>query len=115
MTGIVIFLSCKPHASISTQGLNGKWEIYKANRNGAETPYLRRGYFVFDAQGMLTVNITGNDESSPYVVDDNVITTEGKSTYTITSLRSDSMDIHYVMNPENEFMFFLKKTSNEKN
>jgi hypothetical protein len=113
LTGLMIFSSCKENASIATQGLNGKWEIYKADRNGRETPYLRRGYFIFDAQGILTVNITGNDESSPYTIDDNVITTEGKSTYTIIALRNESMDIHYAMNSENEFMFFLKKTSNE--
>lgn len=112
--GLLIFSSCKESPSISTQGLNGKWEIYSADRNGRETPYLRGGYFIFDAKGNLTVNITGKEESNPFMIEDNVIVLEGKENYTITSLRNDSMDIHYLMNPENEFMFFLKKALNEK-
>jgi hypothetical protein len=111
--GMLLFLSCKDSSSISTQGLNGKWEIYSAQRNGRETPYLRGGYFVFDSKGNLILNITGKEERSPFSIEDNVIVLEGKENYTIASLRNDSMDIHYVMNPENEFMFFLKKTLNE--
>ncbi len=111
---LLLFSSCKDESSIKTQGLNGKWEIYKANRNDKETPYLRGGYFIFDAKGNLTINITGEDESNPYQIRGNVIVIEGKSDYTITSLRNDSMDIHYEMNPESIFMFFLKKTKNEK-
>ncbi len=112
--GLMILVSCKESTTISTQGLNGKWEIYSANRNGRETPYLRGGYFIFDAKNNLTVNITGSDETGPFLMKDNRIIQEGKADYTITSIRQDSMDIYYAMNPENEFMFFLKKTSNEK-
>ena len=106
-------LSCKDSPSISTQGLNGRWEIYSADRNGRETPYLRGGYFVFDAQGNLIVNITGTEQRGTFEIKDNVITLNGDIEYTISSMRKDSMDIRYVMNPESEFMFFLTKTKNE--
>ncbi len=114
ISGLMILPSCKEGPEIKEESLSGRWEIYSATRNGNETPYLRGGYFIFDTKGVLTVNITGKDESSPYHLEQNVIVLEDKENYTITSMRKDSIDIHYIMNPESEFMFFLKKTSNEK-
>lgn len=111
--GILFLAACRDNPSIQTQGLNGKWEIYHALRNGNETPYLRGGYFVFDAKGNLTVNITGVDETGPYTIEGDMITVKGRTSYRVQSLRKDSMDIHFVASPESEFLFFLKKASNE--
>lgn len=112
--GILFSLTaCRDNPTIRTQGLNGKWEIYSALRNGNETPYLRGGYFVFDAKGNLTVNITGEDETGPYAIDGDMIKINDKAMYRVQSLRKDSMDIHFVASPGSEFLFFLKKASNE--
>ncbi len=110
---LLLVASCRDNPTIRTQGLNGKWEIYSALRNGNETPYLRGGYFVFDAKGNLTVNITGEDETGPFSIEGDIISVKDKAKYRVQSLRNDSMDIHFVASPESEFLFFLKKATNE--
>jgi len=54
-----LFFSCKRGDNIQQEKLYGRWEITKAERNGKETSYLRRGYFIINHDGTMTINITG--------------------------------------------------------
>ena len=104
----VLFISCKPGDTIVQDQLDGKWEIYKAERNGKETSYLRRGYFNIDAGGMMTINITGADEQGAYILDRNKLIM-GEKLFEIQSLKADSMIVKYNTETNSQFVFYMQK------
>jgi len=106
-------ISCNNGNTIQQEGLYGKWEIHKAMRNGAETPYLRRGYFIIEPNGSMTVNITGEEEKGTYVLDENTLRLKNEKDFVVEILRKDSMSIRYSMNAENTFLFYLTKKMHE--
>lgn len=112
--GLLAFqVSCQQSNEIQQEGLYGKWDIHKALRNGAETPYLRRGYFIIDRNGSMTVNITGTEEKGTYVFDHNKLRLKDEKDFIVESLRQDSMSIRYIMNADNTFLFYLTKKMHE--
>ena len=113
MVLLVFQVSCQQSNEIQQDGLYGRWEIHKALRNGAETPYLRRGYFIIDRNGSMTVNITGTEEKGTYVFDHNKLRLKDEKDFIVESLRQDSMSIRYLMNADNTFLFYLTKKMHE--
>jgi hypothetical protein len=79
----------------------------KALRNGNETPYLRGGYFVIERDGHIIVNISGNEEKSSFTLDKKVIRTGDAKEFVLQSLKPDSMTVHFVANPQSEFVFYM--------
>jgi len=110
---ILCFVSCRPSNGIEGDEIYGTWDIAKALRNGRETPYLRRGYFILTPGGSMTVNITGNDEQGPFVLKDNTIRMNDEKDFIVESIQHDSMTLRFNMNPENAFIFYLTKKPNE--
>lgn len=105
---LVLVGSCKQRTEIQQESLYGKWDIIRAMRNGKETPYLRGGYFIFENNGSMTVNITGADEKSPFTLDRNTIRTNPND-YVIESIQPDSMTIRYSKSQDSEFIFYLSR------
>lgn len=97
------------------ESLYGKWDIERAVRNGKETPYLRGGYFVFENNGSMTVNITGSDEKGPFTLNDRTLRINDKKNFLIESIHTDTMTIRFAMSPENEFLFYLYRNADETN
>jgi hypothetical protein len=112
---LTITWSCKENASIQMETLYGKWDIERAVRNGKETPYLRGGYFVFEKNGSMTVNITGSDEKGPFTLDDRTLRINDEKNFLIETIHTDSMTIRFAMSPDNEFLFYLYKHADETN
>lgn len=110
---LLTFWSCQQSATIENESLLGKWEVSRAMRNGNLTPYLRNGYFIIKPTGDMTINITGSDETGKYELKDNVLSFFGDRDFIIEALSKDTMDLRFVMNPDNEFLFYLKKVSHE--
>lgn len=111
---IIVFCllySCRSDDSIQQNELLGRWEITKAERNGRETNYLRRGYFVFDPQ-MLTVNITGADEKGSYSLHKNKIVM-GNKNFELSMVQNDTMIVKYIAGPNSEFLFHMLKKRNK--
>lgn len=118
--GIMCFLillsgSCNQSSAVEVENLYGKWDIFKAMRNGVETHYLRGGYFIIDQGGRMTINITGEEEKGPFTFDNNRIAMDTEKEFIIESFHLDSMILRYPMNPESNFLFYLTKNVNEKN
>ncbi|MEO6131384.1 MAG: hypothetical protein ABIQ02_06020 [Saprospiraceae bacterium] len=105
---IFLFFGCKEGDNYAQDQLIGRWEITKAERNGRETNYLRRGYFLFD-QGVMTINITGADERGPYTLKDNKIVM-GKMNFELKTVKNDSMIVTYLAGPNSEYIFHMLKT-----
>lgn len=82
-------------------------------RNQQVTPYLRGGYFLFEPDGMLTVNITGQDEKAPFSLKDQVLHHKSGKDFVIQSMAGDSMSILYHLNEETTFIIYLNKLQNE--
>lgn len=61
----VCFLLCCTN-SVEKEGLLGAWEIVSAQRNGKPTETLNGAYFEFDENDLLTTNLLGREESSPF-------------------------------------------------
>jgi hypothetical protein len=86
----------------------GRWEIIKAERNGKETNYLRRGYFIIDPGGTMTINITGADEKGPYKKLSHKLVM-GDKTFEVLSLKGENMVVKYVTSPSVQFTFYMQK------
>jgi hypothetical protein len=113
VTGLLLTFSCKQDAGIQKEELYGKWDIVKAMRNGKETPYLRGGYFIIDANGSMTVNITGADEQGPYTFSKNTLRINDDRDFVVQSLRGDSLTVSYTMNENSQFVFYMSKKPDE--
>ena len=105
----VLVAACKQPESIEQDHLYGHWEISRAERNGKETGYLRNGYFIINRDGTMTVNITGEDETDQFLLDNNKIMMAGHKTFEIKSLQPDSLTMKYVMNSNTQFIFQMKR------
>ena len=113
ITGLLVAYSCRQDGAVHEEDLYGKWDVVKASRNGKETPYLRGGYFIIGADGTMTLNITGEDESGPYTFRKNTLRVSDKRDFIVESLRHDSLAIRYAMNENNQFLFYLTKKADE--
>ncbi len=105
---VFIFFSCKRSDNIQQEQLYGRWEITKAERNGKETSYLRRGYFIIDPNGTMMINITGADEKGSYTMENNKIVM-GDKNFELQALDADSMIIKYITGPNSQFVFYMQK------
>ena len=102
-------MACKQKDTIQEEYLAGKWNIMTALRNGNETPYLRGGYFIIGQDGNLVVNISGEEERTTDTLDKQVIRTGNDKVFVLKSVQADSMTMHYVAGPQNEFVFYMFK------
>lgn len=107
----VFLISCRQGDGIQQDALIGKWEITKAERNGRETNYLRRGYFII-SKDMMTVNITGADETGPYKMSNNRLVM-GDKKFELEIVKSDTMIVKYLAGPNSEFVFHMLKNKKE--
>jgi hypothetical protein len=107
--------ACNRSDEIRQEYLYGRWEIYKAERNGRDTPYLRRGYFDFQKNGEMKVNITGEEEQGKFVMEGALIRfqAQGESAFAIKSLRQDSMEIQYDSGSQSQFKFYMVKAKED--
>lgn len=103
-----LIFACKKGDGYEQEKLSGKWDITKAERNGRETSYLRRGYFIID-HSMLTINITGEDEKGSYTMKDNKFVM-GDKIFELKMLKNDSMIVKYTAGPHSEFLFHMVKS-----
>ena len=113
LQGVLIFFvftyACKQPEAVNQEGLYGKWDIHKAERNGKETSYLRNGYFIIQSDGKMTINITGEDETGPYTLDKTKLMMSGDKVFEIQDIKNDSMTMKYVASPETAFIFYMQK------
>lgn len=70
----IIFWSCESEEpAFENNDLLGRWEIKEATRNGRSTESLDELFFEFFADGNMTTNLGGFQESATYEIEDNVI------------------------------------------
>jgi hypothetical protein len=109
----VLLNSCKQKEDLQYDALYGKWDITRAEKNGKETTYLRNGYFVINANGTMTVNITGEDENGSYQVEKGKLVMEGDKIFDIQSLQGDSLTVRYSIPSGTEFLIFMQKNKED--
>ena len=105
--------SCKNNPDVEQEILYGKWDIFKAHRNGNETDYLRGCYVILEKNGTLAINITRTEEKGPYTLKDKTIRMSNSKEFLIEALKPDSMTMRYVMSPESEFLIQFVKHKDE--
>ncbi len=110
---LITGLQCRRSDRIQVESLYGKWDISRAERNGQETPYLRGGYITIREDGKMAVNITGSEETGPYVYQDQVIRMDQQKDFIILAATPDSMVIQYKAGPQSEFMFYMNRHEKE--
>ncbi len=104
-----LVFSCKDGADVSADDLTGRWVVAQAERNGQPSAYLDRGYFLFAADGRLTVNLTGTEEKGGFRIVDGSIRMEGHRDYQIDRYAPDSLFLQFSTNPESIFRILLIK------
>lgn len=102
-------LACKKPEEVKTDYMFGKWNITKAERDGKETSYLRNGYFIIDTNGVMTINITGEDESGKYLMEKNQLIMDQDRVFDIIKLNQDSMLVRYMSDTGSQFLFYMSK------
>jgi len=105
--------SCKNNGGIEQETMYGKWDIFKAHRNGNETHYLRGGYLILEENGTMAINLTGTEEKGPYTLKDKTIRFTDSKAFLIEALKPDSMSLRYKISPESEFLIQLVKHKDE--
>lgn len=115
ITWLLLFFitACKDAGEIQNEMLYGKWEISKAERNGKETGYLRNGYFIFNENGTMTLNITGEDERGNFILENKKVVMEGEKSFDIQSLQNDSLIMKYTTSPQSQFLFYMVKKNDD--
>lgn len=108
---VFLIISCRQPDNFEQDKLLGRWEITKAERNGRETSYLRRGYFLIERETM-TINITGADEKGPYTVNNNKLVM-GDKNFELETVKNDTMIVTYLAGPNSEFVFHMLKKKKE--
>ena len=106
---LTLMIACKDSADVSAEALTGRWVVSKAERNGKPSEYLDRGYFLFTADGQLTVNLTGGEEKGGFRIVGGVIRMEGHRDYQIDRYAPDSLFLQFSTNPESIFRMLLIK------
>ncbi|MEO5906402.1 MAG: hypothetical protein ABIQ11_06740 [Saprospiraceae bacterium] len=101
--------ACSPSDTIEQEALYGRWDIIKAERNGKETNYLRRGYFNIGQDGMMTINITVEDERGKYLLEKGKIKMEDDKIFELESLQGDSLIVKYIAASNGHFKFYMVK------
>ncbi|MBK9981259.1 MAG: hypothetical protein IPP15_02340 [Saprospiraceae bacterium] len=110
-TAVLFLFACRQGDTFQEGQLLGRWEITKAERNGRETEYLRRGYFIIE-QSMMTINITGADEKGPYKMANNKLVMGGKN-FELEVVKNDTLIVKYLAGPNSEFVFHMLKKKKE--
>lgn len=100
---------CRKAEHIEQAGLYGRWDITRAEKNGRETPYLRNGYFKINQDGTMTINITGEDESGRYTLDNNKLIMDESKIFDIQLLQNDSLTVKYLASQNTQFLIYMKK------
>lgn len=106
---IVSILACKRSESIDQDGLYGKWDIVKAERNGKETHYLRGGYFVIGQDGTMSINITGEEEKGRYILEDQHLQMNDDKIFNIETLQQDTLIVTYIAESNGQFVFYMAR------
>ena len=106
--------SCKKDIEVEEASLYGKWEITKASRNGKETQYLRGGYFIFQPDGMMVLNITGSEEKGAFELRGQSIDFNEEKVFDIVSYRRDTLGIRYPLSAESLFEFYLARKKDDQ-
>ena len=109
---LLALASCKRTEEIHQEYLYGKWDIIRAERNGLETSYLNGGYFVIEDEGMMTVNITGEEERGSFTLDKDRLQLNDKE-FDIQSLKADSLVIRYTPASHGKFVFYMVRHTDE--
>ena len=91
---VAVLISCAD-TTIKKEDILGAWEIVSAERDGKTTETLNGAYFEFDANDLLTTNLLGREESSPFEfnIERAQIVQKGSShlSFVISELSDDEM------------------------
>jgi hypothetical protein len=109
---LLAMVSCKRAEDIQQENLYGKWDIVRAERNGEMTTYLNGGYFVIEEEGMMTVNITGEDERGPFIIERNHLELNDKI-FEIESLSNDSLVIRHIASSNGRFKIYMARNKED--
>jgi hypothetical protein len=91
---VVSFLvGCKEESAYQSDALMGHWEVYDAERNGKGTTLLNGAVFLFEEENKMQTNVTGQETSGMYQLEQNVIvfTSAEQMEFKIAMLHGDSL------------------------
>lgn len=111
----VVFFGCKRNnvdQPVDLKYLEGKWEIYEAQRDGKKTDLLSNGYIQFD-ESIIKHNLLGDEISIPYKIDGRSITSNDKLLDKVDILKMVS-DSSILETTFKNFIFQFKLVRDEK-
>lgn len=105
LAGILFLIACKTETSYEANQLTGHWAVYGAERNGKNTTLLNGAIFQFMEDGSMNTNITGQEVSGRFDLQENKISFEGgeKMLFEIGTLHGDTLSL----NTELQGMHFI--------
>lgn len=112
VTVVIFGCSNKEVQPIDLKYLEGKWNIYEAQRDGKKTDLLSNGYIVFKNKN-LTHNLLGKEITLPYQQKDNHITSEDQLLDKVEILKMVS-DSSVLETTFKKYIFKFKLVKDEK-
>lgn len=114
VTGIFCLTACKQDVSYNKDQLAGHWALYAAERDGKPTSTLDGAIFQFQDDGTMNTNVTGDEYSGPYEIQENKVTFQGTEpmTFEIIAFTGDSLSLNTELQGKH-FILDLYKTKTE--
>lgn len=111
---VILSFGCKEEPVYDPANLTGHWEVYAAERNGKETTLLNGAVFLFEENGTMQTNVTGQEHRGTFQINKATIEYTGESPmqFKVTSLQGDTMSLSTELEGM-RFMFDLQRTTTE--
>lgn len=95
---------------LTTASVNGRWEVVAATRNGESTESINGAFFELKADDVLLTNIMGEEAESKYLLDGNLIVSQGQPemVYEVKKLADSTMALGMSI-PKYEFELILER------
>ncbi|HLF65190.1 MAG TPA: hypothetical protein VI603_15605 [Saprospiraceae bacterium] len=105
IAGVMYLTACKNEVSYHREQLTGHWAVYGAERDGKGTTLLNGAIFQFQEDGSMNTNITGQEISGPFDLEENKINFQGteKMVFEIGMFHGDTLSL----NTELQGMHFI--------
>lgn len=114
LAGILFLTACGNEVTYQSDQLTGHWAVYGAERDGKNTTLLNGAIFQFMEDGSMNTNITGQENSGRFDLQDNKINFQGseKMIFEIGTLHGDTLSLNTELQGMN-FILDLHRTNTE--
>jgi len=106
---MLIFSQCRENTNeVTAEAITGYWVVHSATRNGDVTNTLDKARFVI-TEDLFSCDMTGEEISQPYQLENKKITTQDKIMYTVNRSVTDTLELAFTIRNVDFEVLLLKQ------